>query len=123
MLNRQALEDAVYSAYPDLEMSDIERLPSEKLDYMLGVKQGRWKLPRAKKPAEDKTTWHKTSERFEVRNGSLIFNRGALSDNWTVGEANPKASARSGSGAQWCASGAPWILCNRCRTGCGSFCV
>ena len=72
MLNRQALEDAVYSAYPDLEMSDIERLPSEKLDYMLGVRQGRWKLPRAKKPAEDKTTWHKTSERFEVRNGSLV---------------------------------------------------
>jgi hypothetical protein len=72
MLNRQALEDAVYSAYPDLEMSDIERLPSEKLDYMLGVRQGRWKLPRAKKSAEDKTTWHKTSERFEVRNGSLV---------------------------------------------------
>jgi hypothetical protein len=72
MLNRQALEDAVYSAYPDLEMSDIERLPSEKLDYMLGVRQGRWKLPRSKKAAEDKTIWHKTSERFEVRNGSLV---------------------------------------------------
>jgi hypothetical protein len=74
MLNRQALEDAVYAAYPDLEMSDIERLPSEKLDYMLGVRQGRWKLPRSKKAAEAevKTIWQKTSERFEVRGGVLV---------------------------------------------------
>jgi hypothetical protein len=74
MLNRQALEDAVYAAYPDLEMSDIERLPSEKLDYMLGVRQGRWKLPRSKKAAETeaKTIWQKVGERYEVRGGMLV---------------------------------------------------
>ena len=74
MLNRQALEDAVYAAYPDLEMSDIERLPSEKLDYMLGVRQGRWKLPRSKKAAEPeaKTIWQKVGERYEVRGGVLV---------------------------------------------------
>lgn len=74
MLNRQALEDAVYAAYPELEMSDIERTPSEKLDYMLGVRQGRWKLPRTRKAAEPvpKTIWQKTGERYEVRGGVLV---------------------------------------------------
>jgi hypothetical protein len=78
MLNRQALEDAVYSAYPDLHMSAIERLPSEKLEYLLGAKQGRWKIPRAKKTSEAeaeakaKTVWRKIGECYEVRGGVLV---------------------------------------------------
>ena len=77
MRNREALEDAVYAAFPDLGMDDIEQMETDKLEWMLEVKQGKRKpsAPErkesraAKKPA---TVWEKLSTGYEVREGSLV---------------------------------------------------
>ena len=47
MRNREALEDAVYAAFPDLGMDDIERMETDKLQWMLEVRQGKRKDPAA----------------------------------------------------------------------------
>ena len=39
MLNRQALEDAVYDSYRDMDMSSIQRMPDAKLQWLLDEKR------------------------------------------------------------------------------------
>ena len=79
MRNREALEDAVYAAFPDLGMDDIEQMETDKLEWMLEVRQGKRKDPAAltekkqgrprKKPA---TLWEKSGAAYEVRDGALV---------------------------------------------------
>jgi hypothetical protein len=77
MRNREALEEAVYAAYPDLGMDDIERLETDKLEWMLEIKQGKRKPP-APERKEAKTTkkpvsvWEKIGTGYEVREGALV---------------------------------------------------
>lgn len=83
MINREALEDAVYQAHPDLEMDDIERMPNEKLLWMLDEKRKR-QMDKKQERREDKvresaikkqrTTflWEKVGTSFEVRDGVLL---------------------------------------------------
>ena len=67
MLNRTALEDAVFNLYPDLDMSDIERMPGDKLEWMIEIKHHRRDKPRPKKPhKKPPAVWEKTGASYEV---------------------------------------------------------
>ena len=80
MRNREALEDAVYAAFPDLGMDDIEQMETDKLEWMLEVRQGKRKDPAAltekkqgrprKRPSS--VVWEKTGAGYEVRDGALV---------------------------------------------------
>lgn len=73
MLNRTALEDAVFNLYPDLDMSDIERMPSDKLEWMIDIKRQRRDKPRPEKPhKKPPAVWEKTGTGYEVREGVLV---------------------------------------------------
>lgn len=78
MRNRQALEDAVFDLYSDLEMREIERMPDDKLEWLLELKQGKSTIPRPKdappKKPRDKPAafWEKQSAAYEVREGALV---------------------------------------------------
>lgn len=75
MRNRQALEDAVFNLYPDLDMPEIERMESDKLEWLLEVKQERRSIPRpADAPPRKKAAaqWEKTGAGYEVRYGVLV---------------------------------------------------
>ena len=78
MLNRQALEDAVYAAFPDLGMDDIEQMETDKLEWLLELKQQRRTIPRPKDAPPEKprkkpaTLWEKTGAAYEVRDGALV---------------------------------------------------
>lgn len=80
MRNREALEEAVYDAYPSLDMFDIERMETDKLEWLMEIRQGRRKDPAtmtpsklgrpAKKPSG--VVWTKVSARHEVRDDVLV---------------------------------------------------
>lgn len=83
MRNREALEEAVYAAFPDLGMDDIEQMETDKLEWMLEVRQGKRTIPRPKDaPPEKKqgrprkrpssVVWEKTGAGYEVRDGALV---------------------------------------------------
>ena len=80
MRNREALEDAVYATFPDLGMDDIERMETDKLQWMLEVRQGKRKDPAAlteKKQGRPRkrpsiVVWEKTGAAYEVRDGALV---------------------------------------------------
>jgi len=78
MINRPAIEDAVFHVYPDLDMADIERMPDEKLEWLLELKQQRRTIPRPKDAPPEKprkkpaTLWEKSGAAYEVRNGELV---------------------------------------------------
>jgi hypothetical protein len=74
MQNRQALEDAVFDLYSDLEMREIERMPNDKLEWLLELKQGKRTIPRPKDaaPKKPETIWEKQSAAYEVRDGALV---------------------------------------------------
>lgn len=78
MQNRQALEDAVFDLYSDLEMREIERMPNDKLEWLLELKQGKRTIPRLKnappKVSRDKPAalWEKQSAGYELRDGALV---------------------------------------------------
>ena len=77
MHNRQALEDAVFNVYPDIDMDEIERMPDDQLIWLLDLKRQKReerKLdevtpPRPRKPV---AVWEKHSSTFEVRRGELV---------------------------------------------------
>ena len=80
MRNREALEDAVYAAFPALDMADIERMETDKLEWMLEVRQGKRKDPAALtdqklgRPRKQKTgvVWSKASAGYDLRDGALV---------------------------------------------------
>lgn len=80
MRNREALEEAVYDAFPSLDMSDIEKMETDKLEWMLEVRQGKRKDPAAMtqkkigRPRKQQSgvVWEKASSGYEVRNGALV---------------------------------------------------
>jgi hypothetical protein len=82
MISRTALEDAVFDAYGELDMSQIERMPQDKLEYLLEVAQGKRKIPKPKgaekpesqkKPPKPKTVREKTYSGYEVRDNALVY--------------------------------------------------
>jgi hypothetical protein len=74
MVNREALEDAVYDLYPDLGMNDIERMETGKLQWLIDVREGKHIIPNLKtsKPAKPKTICEKIVSTYEIRNGELM---------------------------------------------------
>ena len=78
MRNREALEDAVYAAFPDLDMAEIERMPDDKLEWLLELKQQRRTIQRPKDAPPEKprkkpaTLWEKSGAAYEVRDGALV---------------------------------------------------
>ena len=81
MRNREALEDAVYAAFPDLGMDDIEQMETDKLEWMLEARQGKRKdpanheKPRSKgrpRKRPSSVVWEKTGAGYEVRDGALV---------------------------------------------------
>ena len=73
MQNRQALEDAVYDSYPDIDMSQIERMPIEKLEWLINLTNGKCKTPGVRQPKPEIPKWQKMSAGYEVRDGQLMF--------------------------------------------------
>ena len=78
MRNREALEDAVFHVYPDLDMAEIERMPDDKLEWLLELKQQRRTIQRPKDAPPEKprkkpaTLWEKSGAAYEVRDGALV---------------------------------------------------
>jgi hypothetical protein len=77
MMNRQALEDAVFDVYPDIDMPEIERMSDDKLEWLLQVHQGKRLIPQPKdappkKPKKPATLWEKVSSGFELRDNALV---------------------------------------------------
>lgn len=81
MLNRQALEDAVYDSYRDMDMSSIQRMPDAKLQWLLDEKRTKRDIKKQdrieqvkppKLPKPDPAKWEKLSAAFEVRDGVLV---------------------------------------------------
>lgn len=77
MLNRTALEDAVFNTYPDIEMHEIERMPDDKLEWLLQIKRPLTKdAPFKRAPGrprkEPATLWDKTNAGYELRDGALV---------------------------------------------------
>jgi len=78
MRNREALEDAVYAASPDLGMDDIEQMETDKLEWLLELKQQRRTIQRPKDAPPEKprkkpaTLWEKSGAGYEVRDGALV---------------------------------------------------
>ncbi len=78
MINREALEDAVYDYYPDLDMYQIERMGTDKLQWLIDIKQGKHTAPTSKskteivKTTKPKTTCEKIRSTYEIRNGELM---------------------------------------------------
>jgi len=81
MRNRQAIEDAVYDAFPAMDMSEIERMDTDKLEWLLEVRQGKRKDPVAitdqklGRPRKQKTgvVWSKIGAGYELRDGVLVY--------------------------------------------------
>jgi hypothetical protein len=81
MINREALEDAVYDYYPDLDMSQIEKMETGKLEWLIDIKHGKHVVPGSKPKTETievakvkkpKKICEKISSTYEIRNGELM---------------------------------------------------
>lgn len=79
MINREALEDAVYDYYPDLDMYQIEKMETGKLQWLIDIKHGKHVAPGSKPKTETtKTTKHKTvckktGSTYEIRGNELMY--------------------------------------------------
>lgn len=85
MIDREALEDAVYEIYEDtgVGMDELQMMPLEKLKWMLERAQGKWTIPpvpssdpknRAPRaPRERKPIPQKLLAEYQVRNGNLYW--------------------------------------------------
>lgn len=80
MINRQALEDAVYDSYGDMDMATIQRMPDAKLQWLLDEKRTKREIKKRERieasqpvlPKPDPVKWEKLSAGYEVRDGVLV---------------------------------------------------
>ena len=66
---REALEDKIYDLYPNLDMSEIERMTDDRLNGLVARANGKVQH-KALKPPSPK--WIKVFDKYELRNGQLV---------------------------------------------------
>lgn len=79
-MNRETLEDAIFDAYPELDMSDIEDMSLEELERLLMLKQKPKAEPKPQEPIKprrdalivERITPDTITEAFAVKNGRLM---------------------------------------------------